>query len=129
LVLSALVFSTGTVAALRHGWQREHFIPLVSASTAGELIRVLAYPKFRLSSEEQEYLLADYLPFCETVSVTNPPPPTPPCRDSFDVQFLEAAVAGKADLLITGDKDLLDLRSAFPCPILTAGDFMARFEL
>ena len=95
LVLSALVFSAGVVAGLRGGWQRGRFTPLVSTATVGELIRVLAYPKFRLSSEEREDLLSDYLSFCETVSVPNPPPPTPRCRDPFDVQFLEVAVAGE----------------------------------
>jgi hypothetical protein len=35
----------------------------VSAATAGELVRVLAYPEFRLSPEEREELLADYLPY------------------------------------------------------------------
>ena len=128
LVLSALVFRDGAVAGLRRGWPRGRFTPLVSAATAGELIRVLAYPKFHLSSEEREHLLSDYLPFCETVRVPNPPPPTPSCRDPFDVQFLEVAVAGGADFLVTGDNDLLALASAFACPIVTTGDFLTRLE-
>ena len=129
LVLSALVFSTGAVAELRRGWQRGRFIPLVSTATAGELIRVLGYPKFRLSSEQQQDLLADYLPFCETVTVPNPPPSTPPCRDPFDVPFLEVAVAGEAEFLVTGDNDLLALAAEFSCPVVTSGDFLARFAL
>ena len=31
------------------------------------------------------------------------------CRDPNDDRFLEAAVNGRADVLITGDKDLLEL--------------------
>ena len=124
LVLSALVFSAGAVAELRRGWQRGRLTPLVSTATAGELIRVLGCPKFRFSSEEQEDLLADYLPFCETVTVPNPAPPTPPCRDPFDVQFLEVAAAGEADFLVTGDNDLLALAAEFSCPIVTAHGFL-----
>lgn len=129
LVLSALVFSAGAVAGLRRGWQRGRFTPLVSTATAGELIRVLAYPKFRLSSAGREDLLSDYLPFCEAIGVPTPPPPTPPCRDPFDVQFLEVAVAGEADYLVTGDNDLLALTSELRCPIVTAGEFLTRLGI
>ncbi len=129
LVLSALVFSGGALVNLRRGWQSGRFTPLVSTATARELIRVLAYPRFRLRAEERESLLSDYLPFCESVRVPNPPPSTPLCRDPFDVQFLELAVAGEADFLVTGDHDILVLASEFPCPILKANDFLARLAL
>ncbi|MHB1437205.1 MAG: PIN domain-containing protein [Thiobacillus sp.] len=49
-----------------------------------ELIRVLAYPKFKLGDDDQQELLADYLPWCTTVRIPNPPPVTPDCRDPFD---------------------------------------------
>ena len=129
LVLSALVFSGGRLVVLRRGWQSHRFTPLVSKATAGELIRVLAYPRFRLSREEREDLLSDYLPFCESIEVPSPPPPTPPCRDPFDVPFLELAVAGAADFLVTGDQDLLSLASRFCCPIVKADDFLSHLEL
>jgi len=129
LVLSALVFSSGALIHLRRGWQGGRFTPLVSTATAEELIRVLAYPKFHLSAEERESLLSDYLPFCESVRVPKPPPSTPRCRDPFDVQFLELAMAGGAEFLVTGDHDILVLAPEFLCPILKADDFLARLEL
>jgi len=85
---------------------------------------VLAYPKFNLSPDEQRELLADYLPWCNTVRISNPPPATPQCRDPFDVPFLQLAVVGKADLLPSGDQDLLVLAADFVCPILTVEQFM-----
>ena len=124
VVLSALVFSAGALVDLRRGWQARQFTPLVSKATADELIRVLAYPKFRLNTVAQEDLLADYLPFCESIQVPDPPPSTPPCRDPFDVPFLELALAGDADFLVTGDDDLRSLASEFPCPIINAGSFL-----
>lgn len=124
LVLSALVFSAGTLVALRRGWQTQRFTPLASKATADELIRVLAYPKFRLNTEAREDLLSDYLPFCESVQVPDPAPSTPPCRDPFDVPFLELALAGSADFLVTGDDGLLSLASEFPCRILRADRFL-----
>jgi len=60
LVLSALVFAQGRLSSLRHAWQGKYCHPLVSSATAAELIRVLAYPKFKLTAAEQQELLADY---------------------------------------------------------------------
>jgi uncharacterized protein len=125
LVLSALVFG-GSTAKLRLAWQDDLFTPLASRMTVTELIRVLAYPKFKLTKSEQEDLLADYLPFCETVLMPDVLPTIPECRDPFDAPFLVLALVGKADYLVTGDQDLLCLADQFSCPIIKANQF---FEL
>jgi putative PIN family toxin of toxin-antitoxin system len=124
LVLSALVFSKGRLTELRFAWQNQRLQPLVSKNTAAELIRVLKYPKFKLSADDQQQLLADYLPYCLSINIPNPPPETPACRDSFDVPFLQLAIAGQADFLVTGDQDLLSLADGFACPILNAEQFL-----
>lgn len=125
LVLSALVFAQGRLTPLRLAWQNRQIQPLVSKVTAAELIRVLNYPKFKLSAEDQQELLADYLPYCQTILIPEPPPVTPECRDAFDVPFLQLASAGDAQALITGDQDLLCLAENFSCPILTAEQFLS----
>ncbi len=124
LVLSALVFAQGRLAPLRHAWQGQRIQPLISRDTAAELMRVLAYPKFKLTADDQQELLSDYLPCCKTVIIPNPPPQTPPCRDRLDVPFLQLAVAGKANILVTGDQNLLSLAGTFFCPIVTADQFI-----
>lgn len=124
IVLSALLFAHGRLAPLRHAWHDRRFQPLVSTATVGELIRVLTYPKFRLSGDEQQELLADYLPYCTTVRMPAVPPRVPACRDPCDVPFLELAVAGKADCLVTGDRDVLVLGRRFSRPIVTAEQFL-----
>ena len=129
LVLSALVFANGRVAALRHAWREGHCVPLVSKATTAELIRVLAYPKFKLSDEDQQELLADYLPWCATVRIPNPAPATPHCRDPFDQSFLQLAVAGKADYLVSSAKHLLSLHDQFRCAIMTAEHFLAVLDM
>jgi uncharacterized protein len=128
LVLSALVFAQGRLVALRHAWQGGYCVPLVSNATITELIRVLAYPKFKLGDDEQQELLADYLPWCATVRIPNPPPSTPDCRDPFDQPFLQLAVAGKADYLVSGDQDLLILADRFDCPIVSAEQFLKMLD-
>ena len=67
VLVSALVFGGGHWQRLRQAWQGGRFVPLVSRPTASELLRVLAYPKFKLSESEQERLLADYLPYAEAI--------------------------------------------------------------
>lgn len=127
IILSALVFSRGKLSRFRQLWQDEQLTPLVSKPTVTELIRVLAYPKFKLTSLDREDLLADYLPYCETVPMPIELPQIPPCRDPFDEPFLHLALVGKADYLVTGDRDLLSLEDVFACPIVTASDFLALF--
>ena len=131
VVLSALVFRGGAAGQLRLAWQRGGVIPLVSAVTVQELLRVLAYPKFRLSPDEQEELLADYLPYAETVRVPQPPPAVPDCRDILDLPFMHLAVASKAQILVTGDRDLLAISAEFErvyaCPIVPMNEFSQNY--
>jgi putative PIN family toxin of toxin-antitoxin system len=125
VVLSALVFTHGRAAALRRAWQGGHCLPLVSRATAGELIRVLGYPKFTLDADEQGELLAEYLPYCQAVIIPAKAPRTPPGRDAFDLSFLQLAVVGKAEILVTGDQDLLGIKSKLLCPIVTLDAFLS----
>jgi putative PIN family toxin of toxin-antitoxin system len=48
------------------------------------------------------------------------------CRDPDDEICIQAAVAGRVDYIVTGDADLLDLRTAYDIPIVTA-DSLLRF--
>ena len=128
LVLSALIFSKGRFAELRSAWQRGLCVPLASTATATELIRVLAYPKFKLSASDQEELLADYLPHCRSVRIPARLPKLPQCRDANDQLFLDLAAAGKADFLVTGGKDLLVLASDFSRSIVTAAAFLGGLD-
>ena len=113
VVLSALVFRGGAAAQVRQAWQRGLVLPLASTATVQELVRVLAYPKFRLSPAEQDELLADYLPYAETVRNPEPPPMVPECRDLLDLPFMHLAVTGKAQVLVSGDRELLAIAAEF----------------
>jgi putative PIN family toxin of toxin-antitoxin system len=88
-------------------WEAGNCVPLLSRTTAAELTRVLAYPKFCLSADEQLEILGGYLPFCEVVEIAKPCPVF--CRDAKDQPFLDLAESGNAGLLMTDDRDLLAL--------------------
>ena len=126
VLLSALLFAQGRMTFLREGWQVGRLVPLVSRPTVQELVRVLAYPRFELSGEDRDDLLSEYLPYCETVIISSPPPAVPICRDPFDRPFLELAIGARADFLVTGDKDLLALAGIFRPPIITAEELRQR---
>lgn len=128
VVLSALIRPGGVSGRLRLAWQSQRFVPLASRPTAAELIRVLTYPKFKLSGKEQHDLLADYLPWVETFRVPDPPPKTPPCRDPHDVPFLQLALAAKGDALVTGDADLLVVAPLREPAIITPAEAIARLS-
>ncbi len=127
VLLSALLFPTGSLSWLRQAWQSEAILPLASRETTTELLRVLLYPKFRLTDDQREDLLADYLPWCETVLVSKPPS-VPDCRDPSDRPFLELALVGQADALVTGDSHLLALAPVFSVPILTPNAIRERWD-
>ena len=119
VLVSALVFAEGSLSWLRVSWRSKAVVPLASRDTTNELLRVLTYPKFELTGDDIEHLLADYLPWCEPVTVSEAPR-VPECRDPFDRPFLELALCGEADALVTGDPDLLTLAPEFSVPIVTA---------
>lgn len=127
IAVSALLFAHGRLAPIRLAWQAQGFAPLVSAATTGELIRVLSYPKFKLSSADRDELLADYLPYCTTARLPRKTPKIPACRDSGDLPFLQLAAHAGAAFLVTGDRDLLDVRGKMHFAIVTAEAF--KFEL
>jgi putative PIN family toxin of toxin-antitoxin system len=106
-VVSALLFANGRLAWLREHWKGSGCTPLISRTTAAELTRVLGYPKFRLSQDDRLELLGDYLPYCEIVERIEPCAHV--CRDPNDQPFLDLAESGGAELLVSGDHDLLAL--------------------
>ena len=107
VVLSALLFTRGHLTWIRRAWARGAFVPLASRATIEELVRVLAYPKFGLDAQDVASVLADYLPFAETVPVEAEGWGIPKAPDPDDQIFLDLAVAGGASFLVTGDNVLL----------------------
>ena len=68
----------------------------------------LLSPKFDpyVSRERREALLVRLAPLVEIVEIVQE---VRACRDPDDDQFLETAVNGRADVIVSGDADLLEL--------------------
>ena len=126
VVLSALLFTSGKLAWIRRAWQFKQLQPLVCRESVNELLRVLAYPKFKLSSLDQQALLEDFLPYTEVVELPQPWPELPLCRDAKDQMFIVLACVGKADALVSGDGDILAMRDELPDLIVTPEELAVR---
>jgi len=124
--VSALVFAHGRLSWLLQHWQEGGCTPLISSATATELTRVLGYPKFRLSLEDRRELLAHYVPYCEIVEQVTRCPQI--CRDEKDQPFLDLAQSGGAELLVSGDNDLLALAGQTTFLIETPEAYRLRSE-
>jgi len=125
VAVSALLFPVGRLAWLRQHWREGGAVPLISPTTARELARVLGFAKFRLSEQYRMEALALYLPYCESLDPADTCPIE--CRDAKDQALLDLAHCGKADALVTGDKDLLALAGQTAFVIETAEDYRRRF--
>ena len=126
-VISALLFR-GVAGWLVAHWRQGNVTPLVSRETAAEFLRVLAYPKFGLSDKQIDAFAARYLPFAERIEQVGVVPGIPLCRDIHDQKFLDLAAVGRADVLVTGDQDLLLLRASTSFSIETLAEYRMRFE-
>ncbi len=128
-VLSALLFARGRLAWIRQSWESRRITALCSDATIAELLQAFAYPKFGLTEPEIMALLRSYLLHAQVVSITEAPvDQSPRCRDSDDQKFLELAFAGGAEVLVTGDRDLLALADGVPFAIESPSAFSRRFE-
>jgi uncharacterized protein len=98
---------------------------LFSDSTMTELADVLSRPKFDryVSRENRVQFLRELCSIGEFVPIIRL---VHECRDPRDDKFLEVAQNGKADLILTGDADLLALHPWQGIAILSPADYLAR---
>lgn len=100
---------------------------LVSTATFSELEDVLRRPKLEryLTEHERLEFLDSYLLAAETVAITEN---VAACRDPKDDKFLELAVCGQAECIISGDDDLLALHPFRGIEIVTPRDFLIALQ-
>jgi len=98
---------------------------LVSEATMNELVEVLARRKLDryVSLEQRKQFLRHLSRIAELVPIIRV---VRECRDAEDDKFLEVALNGRADVIVTGDRDLLALHPWREIPILSPGDYLNR---
>ena len=122
-LVSCLLFG-GTPGALLDLWKTERIRLLMCRAMVDEWLRVLAYPKFKLTEDEIQYLLyEEVLPYAEMVDFR--PGPVLIAEDPVDDVFLRCARAGRAQYILGGDRHLLDLKTYRRIKILSPADFLS----
>lgn len=101
-------------------------ITLISDDTIAELFTVLNRKKFRKYIRQDSAMdyIEWYVGISESVAVRES---VIACRDPKDDKFLALAVEAKADCIIAGDSDLLDMIAYEGIPIYRATDFLRLF--
>ena len=121
VLVSALLFG-GDPSELITLWKENRIQPLSSKGITEEYLRVLAYPKFRLTEKEVEYLFSQgVLPFFEVITVQTGQPFV--IDDPSDDKFIWCALEGHAQAILSSDQHLLSLSSC-PVPIFSPSEYL-----
>jgi len=120
--ISALLFDQSTPAQAFFAALHSGEI-LVSADVIMELNDVLGREKFNryLTEAERERFLRSLLREARLIEIREK---VQACRDPKDDKFLELAVNGGADYIVSGDENLLVLDPFRGIPILTPDNFL-----
>jgi len=114
----------GKLEAIIVAWIAGKFILTVSNQIVSEYINVLSRPKFKITRGELDDFVAlilskaEFVLTEESIHVVE--------ADPSDNKFLEAAVTGSVDFIVSGDKHLLDLKEFQGVAILAPRAFLER---
>jgi uncharacterized protein len=127
-VLISAIFWSGKPKQLLNQVRRGKFIFLTSEVLLGELKEVLTRrdKQFKLSEEEAQRILTQVRSLAEIIE---PHSLLTTCRDAADNRVLETAIDGRADWIVTGDSDLLDLEAFQAIKIAAVVDFLSAVTL
>ena len=127
ILVRALIKPRGSAGAVIGRLRDGAYLLVYSEALLRELLDVLARPrialKYGVGPADTEALMGLLLARGEGVK---PVERISACRDPADDKFLEAAVAGSADFIVSGDEDLLVLNPFRGISIVGASAFLAR---
>jgi len=116
----------GALVLVLEKWDEEKFTVIVTTDILDEYFQVLNRPKFKLKQETIDkvstfiYQFSEFVVPEERIHVIK--------ADSKDDMFLEAAIAGKVDFIVSGDNHLLELKEFRSIPIISGREFLDWLE-
>jgi len=126
ILVSALLFK-GELSKIVELWKEGKILPILSKKTFDGLRTVLEYPKFSLAQNEIRSIIEnEVLPFFEIAVVVKEVKGI--CRDPGDDKFISCALSASVDYIVSGDKDLYDLKRFKSINIIKASDFLKMFD-
>lgn len=131
VVVSALLWRGKPYQLLEAIRQRSNWQIYSSSALLEELADVLTRPsatkRLALIDKQAQELLLDFIASVEIVRAM--PLPRPVCRDPDDDEVLALAAAASADLIVSGDNDLLVLEQFEGVPIVNAAQALQRLAI
>lgn len=109
VVLDLYLFAEPAVQPLGQALAGGRAVALANGATLDELARVLAYPQFKVEAPRQAAIHESYRSLVRLMPDAVETPALPQCRDRDDQKFIELAVTGGAQWLISKDKLVLKL--------------------
>ncbi|OFX27757.1 MAG: putative toxin-antitoxin system toxin component, PIN family [Armatimonadetes bacterium RBG_16_67_12] len=123
-VLVSAVATRGLCTDILHATLAEHRL-VIGETVLAELRRVLRQ-RIRVPADTIDEM--DAFLRRQAIGVDAAPALAITMRDASDLLVLAEAVAGEADVLVTGDRDLLDIAAKAPIPIVTPRGFWERLR-
>jgi putative PIN family toxin of toxin-antitoxin system len=127
VLVSALIKPGGATGELLYALRDGQLTMIYSTDTLVEIIDVLGRPPFRA---KYHILPEDITALVNLIrlrgELVSPQKKISACRDPKDNKFLEAALAGEADCIVSGDADLLALTPFEDIPILRPAEILAK---
>lgn len=122
-VLVSGIFWTGVPATVLSHWINDRFELLLTDEIFDEYIRTL----FRISKGKNDDLVNKWLIlFAENSTFVTVKKRFNLSPDPDDNKFIECAVSGNADFIVSGDSHLLDLKSILNTEVITPSVFLRK---
>ena len=125
IIVSLFIKRSETAKIVFDALKNNGFQLVISEAILKETLEVLSRPRIRqLTKMSKKEIRQLGLLLLENTLKVKPQIKLAVCRDPFDDKFLECAVAAKADYIVSGDKDLLVLKSFRGTAIIHLAEFM-----
>ena len=127
IYVSSMVNTQGNPKRIISAWQQGAFDVLISSAILDEIERVLRYPRIVKRHKQDETAIQRFLKLLENEAIIVEPTDVLGVvkDDESDNRYLECAVKGKAQYVISGDKHLLDIGEYRGIVILPPAAFVA----
>lgn len=127
VLASALIRRQGVSGQVLRHLRDRRFTIVYSVPLMMEMVEVLSRPQI----QQKYHILSDDITALINLvrlrgDLVSPDRQIDACRDPKDNRFLEAAVEGDADVIVSGDVDLQDMKEFDAIPILRVAEFLAQ---
>jgi uncharacterized protein len=127
VVVSGILSENGTPGKILKAWYEDRFHLVVSPAILDELRRVLQYPRIERRHHWSASQVREFLEdLASLVILTSGQFALPPivAEDPSDDRYLECAIEGEANYIVSGDRHLLHLEAYEGTEIVAPREFI-----